>query len=135
MFRFSYVTDKEHTMPNIFEAIGDPTRREILSLLIGRSLPAGEIARRFSQQRPAISKHLTVLKKAGVLIESRSKQQRLYSLRPAALTPIQAWLEGLMSPSKAPLVRATARKLVATAKPMPQPRFEPRIPQFDPDFD
>lgn len=72
---------------DVFDALADPTRREILLLLRGRTMRAGDIARRFSQQRPAISKHLAVLKRAGLLREERSRQERRYSILPDGVEP------------------------------------------------
>jgi DNA-binding transcriptional ArsR family regulator len=68
-------------MEDAFAALSDPTRRAILHVLAAGRLSAGEIACRFDQQRPAISKHLTILKRAGLLAEARDRQRRLYSIR------------------------------------------------------
>lgn len=77
----------EHKPPDVFDALADPTRREILLLLRGRTMRAGDIAQRFSQQRPAISKHLAVLKRAGLLREERLRQERRYSILPDGVEP------------------------------------------------
>ncbi len=75
-------------MADVFNALADPTRRGILRLLRGVKLPAGDIAAQFPQQRPAISKHLSILREAGILEETRRRQQRLYSIRPGAFAPV-----------------------------------------------
>ena len=77
------------------DALADPTRRAILELLRERPLTAGEIAARFSQQRPAISKHLTLLRTTGWLAESRDRQRRIYSLRNDAVVVVVDWARRL----------------------------------------
>jgi len=77
----------------VFDAVADPTRREIMSLLRQGELPAGQVAARFPVSRPAISRHLRVLRNAGLVRERREAQQRLYSLDPAPLAELDRWLE------------------------------------------
>jgi DNA-binding transcriptional ArsR family regulator len=76
----------------VFAAIGDPTRRAILDLLRERELKAGELARHFPVSRPAVAKHVGVLRRAGLLRERRAAQARYYSLDPAALATVDQWL-------------------------------------------
>lgn len=76
----------------IFAALADPTRRAVLDLLCGGSLPAGEIAQAFPVSRPAISKHLGLLLRAHLVTQTRSSRHRLYSLNPAPLKTVDAWL-------------------------------------------
>lgn len=76
----------------VFAAIADPTRRAILDLLRQQELRAGDVARDFPVSRPAIAKHLGVLRRAGLLAERRDAQARLYSLDPAALASVDRWL-------------------------------------------
>jgi DNA-binding transcriptional ArsR family regulator len=78
---------------SVFEAIADPTRRQIVALLAEGDQPAGEIASRFSVSRPAISRHLRVLREAGVASAREVGQQRVYRLDPKALDEVGAWLE------------------------------------------
>ncbi len=75
-----------------FTALGDPTRRAVLDLLRGQSLAAGQIARKFPVSRPAISKHLRLLRHANLVRERREGRQRLYSLNPAPLKAVDSWL-------------------------------------------
>lgn len=75
-----------------FTALADRTRRAILRLLAREELPAGRIAASFPQQRPAISKHLTILKRAGLIRETRVRQQRVYGLSEDTLTEVRAFL-------------------------------------------
>jgi DNA-binding transcriptional ArsR family regulator len=64
----------------VFRALADPTRRQILQDLRGGELSAGEIARRFTISAPSISRHLGVLKGAGLVTERRDANRILYSL-------------------------------------------------------
>jgi DNA-binding transcriptional ArsR family regulator len=76
----------------VFEAIAQPKRREILRLLADGELSAGEIASRFAVTQPAISQHLKVLKVAGLVQERRDAQRRLYSVRPEGLADLHDFL-------------------------------------------
>jgi DNA-binding transcriptional ArsR family regulator len=74
------------------EAIADPTRRRIVELLAERELSAGELAAQFSTSRPAVSRHLRVLREHGLVRVRGEAQRRLYSLDPAPLAELDAWL-------------------------------------------
>ena len=76
----------------VFEAIAQPKRREILRLLAEGERSAGEVASRFAVTQPAISQHLTVLKKAGLISERRDGTRRLYSVRPEGLADLHGFL-------------------------------------------
>ena len=80
-------------MTSVFEAISDPTRRQIVELVATRELPAGDIAGAFAVSRPAISRHLRVLREAGVLAARGDGQRRLYRLEPKALDELDQWIE------------------------------------------
>jgi DNA-binding transcriptional ArsR family regulator len=75
-----------------FRALSDPTRRAVLDLLRGGSRPAGQIARAFSSSRPAISRHLRLLRRAQLVREHREGRHRLYQLNPAPLKAVDSWL-------------------------------------------
>ncbi len=79
-----------------FVAIADPTRREILEILNNRGTSAaGEIATAFpSLSRPAISRHLRILRECELVRATRLGKAQRYSLNPAPITDIQAWLQG-----------------------------------------
>jgi DNA-binding transcriptional ArsR family regulator len=81
------------TDPPVFDAISDPTRRAILDALRRREISAGDIASLFPVSRPAISRHIRVLRGAGLVKERRVRQSRLYSLNPAPLRQVERWLE------------------------------------------
>ena len=76
----------------VFEAVGDPVRREILAALGGGTLSAGEIAGLFAISRPAVSRHLRVLRESGLVRDEVSGRRRLYRLVPAGLDPLLTWL-------------------------------------------
>jgi DNA-binding transcriptional ArsR family regulator len=76
-----------------FEILAEPTRRRVLDLLRQRERTVGELVDALDMSQPAVSKHLRVLRDAG-LVEARvDAQRRIYSLRPEPLAEIDAWLE------------------------------------------
>lgn len=75
-----------------FAALADPTRRAVLDLLRAGTRPAGEIARSFTVSRPAISKHLRILRRAHLVEERREGRNRLYQLNPEPLKAVGSWL-------------------------------------------
>jgi len=77
----------------IFHALADPTRREILELLRSAERSAGEVAERFPVSRPAISRHLRVLRQAGLVTRRKEAQSRIYRLEPEALREVDRWLD------------------------------------------
>ena len=80
----------------VFDAIAQPNRREILRLLAGRELSAGEIASRFSVTQPAISQHLKVLREVGLVSERRDGTRRLYSVRAEGLGDLNDFLAEIL---------------------------------------
>jgi DNA-binding transcriptional ArsR family regulator len=77
---------------NVFGAVADPTRRAILDVLRRGELPAGELARQFRVSRPAVSRHVRILKDAGLIRETRASQSRRYSLNAEPLAEVDRWL-------------------------------------------
>ena len=75
-----------------FDALGDPNRREILRLLSTGDLPVGEIAAALPISRPAVSRHLRLLKDAGMVAESADGTRRIYHLQERGLETVQAYL-------------------------------------------
>lgn len=90
---------------DVFRAVSDPTRREILDRLRGGRLPAGELARGFPVSRPAISRHLRILRGARLVVERRVGRERHYQLTPRPLRELDAWLESYRSELRASLGR------------------------------
>lgn len=76
-----------------FHALADPTRRAVLELLRRGSQPAGQIARAFPVSRPAISKHLRLLRRAHLVQERREGRHRFYTLNAEPLKAVDSWLE------------------------------------------
>ena len=77
------------------KALSDPIRREILELLKSGRLPAGEIAERFPVSGAAISKHLSVLKEADLIRDTREGKYIFYELNTSVLEEVLLWLTGL----------------------------------------
>jgi DNA-binding transcriptional ArsR family regulator len=78
-----------------FEALGDPNRREILRLLSGGDKPVAEIAQAMPISRPAVSRHLRLLKDAGLVAEQAHGTRRVYHLEAEGLAAVQSYLEGV----------------------------------------
>jgi DNA-binding transcriptional ArsR family regulator len=78
-----------------FGALGDPNRREILRLLSTGDKPVREIAAAMPISRPAVSRHLRLLKDAGMVAEEAQGTRRIYRLREEGLYAVQAYLEGI----------------------------------------
>ncbi len=76
-----------------FSALADPTRRAVLDLLRQGSQPAGRIAQAFPVSRPAISRHLRLLRRAHLVQEHRQGRNRFYHLNPEPLRAVDRWLE------------------------------------------
>jgi DNA-binding transcriptional ArsR family regulator len=79
---------------DVFRAIADPTRRAILDRLRAGPAAVNSLADDFSQSRPAISKHLRVLRQAKLVTATESGRERLYTLQPAPLQRVAGWIEG-----------------------------------------
>ena len=79
-------------VPSVFELIAEPNRRAILGLLISSEQSVGEIERQLRMSQPAVSKHLRVLRDAGVVEATVDAQRRLYRVRPEPLREIDTWL-------------------------------------------
>jgi DNA-binding transcriptional ArsR family regulator len=79
---------------DVFRAIADPTRRGILDRLRAGPAPVNVLAADFQQSRPAISKHLRVLKDARLVAEAKVGRERRYRLQPAPLHQVAGWIEG-----------------------------------------
>jgi DNA-binding transcriptional ArsR family regulator len=78
---------------DVFAAVADPTRRAILDRLRGGPVPAGEIAAGFDISRPAVSKHLRVLREAELVQERKEGRHRYYELTPGPIRDVADWAE------------------------------------------
>jgi DNA-binding transcriptional ArsR family regulator len=79
---------------DVFRAIADPTRRAILDRLRAGPAKAGALAADFRSSRPAISRHLRVLRKARLVVDRRVGRERVYTVDPVPLQSVAGWLEG-----------------------------------------
>jgi DNA-binding transcriptional ArsR family regulator len=77
----------------VFDVLAEPNRRRILDLLIGSERPVGQLVARLELSQPAVSKHLRILKEAGLVEVRGDAQRRLYRVRPEPLQAIDEWLE------------------------------------------
>lgn len=78
---------------DVVTALADPTRRRILELLVDGETSAGELAGHFPVSRPAVSRHLRVLREAGLVHVRTDGQRRLYAVDAAPLVELDTWLE------------------------------------------
>jgi DNA-binding transcriptional ArsR family regulator len=82
----------------VAQALADPIRRDILRMLRDGAVAAGAIAGAFSVTRPAISRHLRVLREAGLVRDEERGRERYYALELSALGPLEAYLGELRAP-------------------------------------
>lgn len=87
-------------MDNLFKALNDPTRREILTLLKKKDLTAGEIADSFHISKPSISHHLEILKQADLVSSQKQGQFVLYSINTTILDDMLSFILKLKKPNK-----------------------------------
>ncbi len=78
---------------DVYQAVADSTRRAILDRLRAGSLAATELAQGFRISRPAVSKHLAVLRRARLVRERREGRRRIYQITPAPLEAVAQWVE------------------------------------------
>lgn len=80
-------------LSDIFSALADPTRRAILARLAEGDASVGELSKPFDMSQPAVSKHLKVLERAGLIAKSREAQWRVCRLDGAPLREVATWME------------------------------------------
>jgi DNA-binding transcriptional ArsR family regulator len=80
-------------MDAVFEILAEPNRRRILDLLRAGERPAGDIVSALDISQPGVSKHLRILREAGLVGTRRDGQRRLYRLRAEGLAELDEWLE------------------------------------------
>lgn len=76
---------------DIFQAIADPTRREIIDLLAHQSLPVNEVADNFDISRPAVSKHIKILSECGLVVIRKEGRKRFCRADPRKLQEVMEW--------------------------------------------
>lgn len=123
---------------DVFTAVADPARREVLSALARGDLSAGELALLFPVSRPAVSRHLRVLREAGLVRDELVGRRRVYRLEVDGLVPVMAWLTTLAGGAPSGFggwpgrldaleteVRRTRReRRTVSPQPQPQPQKE-----------
>ena len=88
-------------MNEVFKALADPTRREILRLLRGGDMTAGELAARFDMSKPSMSHHFAVLKDADLVTARRDGQQIYYALNTTVVEDVLAIIWDLLADGRA----------------------------------
>ena len=78
---------------DIFQAIADPTRRAIISLIVVQSMTPNALAQQFDTSRQAISKHIKVLSECGLLTTRQDGRERYYQIHPVKLKELADWVE------------------------------------------
>jgi DNA-binding transcriptional ArsR family regulator len=86
---------------DVFEALADPTRREIVSMLAAGERNAGDIAGRFPIAGPSVSRHLKVLRESGVIGYRQEATSRIYHLEPQSLSEARQWMDAVLDATKA----------------------------------
>lgn len=82
------------TTVSTFQVLGDPSRHAIVELLRSGERPVGELVESLSLSQPAVSKHLRVLKEAGIVEARAEAQRRVYRIRPEPFVELDGWLAG-----------------------------------------
>lgn len=105
----------------LFSALADPTRRAVVEQLAEGAQPVGALAAPHDMALPSFLRHIEVLEEAGLVATRKQGRQRMVALRPKALAPIDAWLDGQRSIWEGRLARleAVARRLELETNPMP----------------
>ena len=90
------------SLANTLRALADPTRCKILELLHENSHSVNDLAQHFSMSRPAVSKHLSILREAELVTSRRQGRQRIYRMDSAPLTEAREWLSGFVTEEAEP---------------------------------
>lgn len=117
----------------ILVALADPTRCRIIELLRDGPQPVHSLTASFAISRPAISRHLRVLKNAGLISENKRGRENRYALHPARLAPVGRWLSDLLPPPE-PLASPIVTPIAQSEPPAPRPRKPSPLSQMGFDF-
>ena len=107
-----------------FSALADATRCRVIEMLHERPMPVHELSAAFDISRPAISRHLRVLKDARLVKEEKQGRENVYSLQRARLKPMATWLDKL---GPKPAVQAEPVVVAPKAVTAPKPKAEPKL--------
>ena len=113
------------TATAVLEVIAEPTRRRILDAVRDGERSVGELVEAVGMHQPGVSRHLKVLRDAGLVEVRRDAQRRLYRLRPEPLMELDAWLEPYRAQWAARL-DSLERHLRRTASPTPRSPNSPK---------
>jgi DNA-binding transcriptional ArsR family regulator len=119
---------EDENSARVFRALADPTRRQILQDLQGAELTAGEVASRFTISGPSISRHLSILKAAGLVAERRQANRIFYSLVGDRLANSVGAFLSAVCPEQVILRKRRARREQAKARPTPTKCGELHVP-------
>jgi len=89
---FIYATVDVMSQPSTFEVVAEPTRRRILDLLLTGERPVGDLVTDLDMSQPGVSRHLRVLRDAGLVTSRTDAQRRLYAINPGPLAELEEWL-------------------------------------------
>lgn len=78
---------------DVFQAIADPVRRDIIGLLAKENLTVNKVAENFQISRPAISKHIRILTECGIILVHQQGRERYCEIQPKTLIPVSEWIE------------------------------------------
>ena len=101
----------------VLDALGDATRRTVLSRLRGGALSVGEIAEGMDVSRPAVSQHLKILKAARLVIDRAQGTRRLYTVDTRGIRALRKWLEGFWNEALSSFKELAEREAVKEGKP------------------
>jgi DNA-binding transcriptional ArsR family regulator len=87
-----YAGDEIHRMPSTFDAVAEPARRRLLDLLLAAPHPVGELATATGMSQPNTSRHLRILREAGLVDSHAAGQRRMYQVRPEGFAELAGWL-------------------------------------------
>lgn len=93
---------------DVYEALADTTRRDIVAMLAAGEKSAGDIAERFPIAGPSVSRHLKVLRESGLVSYRREATSRFYRLEPARLEEVRQWMDAQLDVVKARFDRLAA---------------------------
>lgn len=118
------------TASQTIEVLAEPSRRQILDVLRGGELPVQSLVDQLALSQPAVSKHLRVLREAGLVAVRPDGQRRLYRLRTEPLIELDQWLEPYRQMWRRSLDRLEAH--LSEPDPLPPPRTRPRPRRVQP---
>ena len=112
-----------------FSALADPTRCKVIEMLHERPMPVHELTAAFDISRPAISRHLRVLKDARLVKEEKQGRENIYSLQRGKLKPMSTWLEKLGPKPAVKAAPVAVAAPVVEAAPAPKPKAKAAAPK------